>query len=110
MEGINRVQLLGNLGQDPEIKQVGEDQRLMVRFRLATNRRVKTGDDWTEVTYWHNCVCWGHHAKVAQEHLRAGSTAYLEGFLHSHSYDTNDGDKRYVTDVVVSYLRAIPKS
>ncbi|HEX2617503.1 MAG TPA: single-stranded DNA-binding protein [Flavobacteriales bacterium] len=97
----NRVQLMGNLGRDPEVKEL-EGGKRMARFSVATNERFTFANGETkDDTQWHAVVAWGRTAeKVAQE-LRKGSRISLEGRLVHRTYEAKDGKKRYVTEVVL---------
>ena len=98
----NKVQLIGNLGMNPEVKTL-ESGKQMVRFSLATNESFKNakGDRVTE-TQWHNVVAWGKTATIAGQYLKKGSEVAVEGKLINRSYEGKDGVKRYITEVIVS--------
>ena len=97
----NRVQLIGHLGQDPDVKQTNGGT--LARFSLATTERYKNkqGERVSE-TQWHNVVVWGNLADLAQQYLHKGKEVALEGKLNHRSYEDKDGNKRYVTEVVAS--------
>lgn len=98
----NKVQLMGRLGQDPELKTVGNGQT-MLRLRMATNERFKsTQGEWKEDTQWHTMVAWGKLAERMAALVRKGSGLAVEGRLVHSSYEGKDGTKRYSTDVVLS--------
>jgi single-strand DNA-binding protein len=95
----NRVTLIGNLGQDPEIKSIGSGRK-MARFRIATNERYKNAkDELVEDTQWHSVVAWGKQAESVEKLLKKGSEVLLEGKLTHGDYTDKDGVKRYTTDV-----------
>ena len=98
----NRVQLIGHLGQDPEVKRLDSGSTL-ARFSLATTERYKnkTGER-VEDTQWHNVIIWGNLAEIAEKYLHKGKEVALEGKLNHRSYDDKEGNKRYVTEVVAS--------
>ena len=98
----NRVQLIGNLGQDPEVKQLANGSTL-ARFSLATTERYKNkqGERVAE-TQWHNVVVWGKLADLAGQYLYKGKEVAIEGKLTHRSYEDKEGNQRYVTEVVVS--------
>lgn len=101
----NRVQLIGHLGMDPEVKTFNGGKK-MVRFSIATSDTYKNGDGKkvTE-TQWHNVVIWGGAtADVAEKYLTKGKEVAVEGKLVHRSYDDKDGVKKYMTEVVVSDL------
>jgi single-strand DNA-binding protein len=102
MNGIrNSVRLIGNLGAAPEIKEFEKGTK-MARLSLATNDSYtdKKGEK-KEETHWHNVVAWGKTAELLGELTEKGSEIAVEGRLQSRSYD-KDGEKKYITEVVVS--------
>ncbi len=107
----NRVQLIGNLGMDPEVKSYGDGKK-MVRFSLATNDSYKNGDgEKVTETQWHNLVIWdGPKAKLAEKYLVKGSEVAIEGKLIHRNYDDKDGNKRYVSEVVVNEILMLGKN
>ena len=100
----NKVQLIGNLGQDPEIINL-ESGRKLAKFSIATNETYKNqkGEKVTD-TQWHNIVAWGKTAEIIETYLSKGKEVAIEGKLTSRSYDDKEGNKRYVTEVVCNEL------
>ena len=100
----NKVQLIGNLGKAPEVKNI-ENGKKLVRFSMATNEtyRGRTGEKVTETT-WHNIVAWGKVAELAEKFLVKGTEIAIEGKLINRSYTGKDGNIKYVTEVQVSEL------
>ena len=98
----NRVQLIGNLGNAPEVKTVTNGKK-MARFSVATNETYRTakGDRVTE-TQWHNLIAWGKVADIAEQYLSKGSEVAIEGKLINRNYTDKEGIKRYVTEVQVN--------
>jgi single-strand DNA-binding protein len=98
----NKVQLIGNLGMDPEVKTLDSGKQ-MVRFSLATNETYKNakGERVTE-TQWHNLVAWGKTAGLAGDYLKKGSEVAVEGKLVSRSYNDQEGTKKFITEIVVN--------
>jgi single-strand DNA-binding protein len=98
----NKVQLIGNLGNKPEIRTTEAGKKL-ARFSLATNEvyRNAKGEKITE-TQWHSLVAWGKVADIAEKFLDKGSEVALEGKLINRSYSDKDGNKKYVTEVQVN--------
>ena len=98
----NKVQLIGNLGNNPEIRTI-ENGKKMARFSVATNETYRTakGEKVTE-TQWHNIVAWGKVAEIAEQFLSKGSEVAIEGKLVNRNYTDKDGIKRYVTEVQVN--------
>lgn len=94
----NRVQLIGHLGQDPEIK-VFENTKL-ARFSVATNESYKDKDgQWQEETTWHNITAWGPIAERAEQFLKKGSHVMIEGKLVNREYTNEQNEKKYITEV-----------
>lgn len=97
--GVNKVILVGNLGQDPELRYTGSGTAVC-NLRLATNESYKNSDGETvEKTEWHSIVTWGRLAEICNEYLNKGSQVYFEGSLQTRSYEDKDGNTRYVTEV-----------
>jgi single-strand DNA-binding protein len=98
----NSVRLVGNLGMDPEVKSF-DNNRKLAKIAIATNETYKNdkGEKVTD-TQWHNLILWGAQAKLAENFLRKGDEIAIEGKLASRSYVDKDGNKRYVTEVVVN--------
>jgi len=98
----NKVQLIGNLGQNPEIRTF-DNGKAVARFSLATkdSYRDSSGKKVTE-TQWHNLVAWGNLAKIVEKFLIKGSEVAVEGKLTHRAYDDKDGKKKYFTEVVMT--------
>lgn len=105
----NKVQLIGNLGNAPEIKNL-ESGKKMARLSIATNESNKkeNGERVTE-TQWHNVIAWGKVAEIAEQYLSKGSEVAVEGKLTYRDYTDKDGVKRYVTEIVVNELLLLDK-
>ncbi len=103
----NKVQLIGNLGNAPEIINL-ESGKKIAKFSLATNENYKNakGEKQTE-TQWHNVIAWNKTAELVEKYVEKGKEIAIEGKLTSRSYDDKDGNKRYVTEVIVSELLLI---
>ena len=98
----NSVKLIGNVGQVPEIKTL-ENGKKVARFSIATNETYvnKEGERITQ-TYWHNLVAWGKTAGIIEKYVDKGREIAVEGKLTNRSYETKDGQRRYVTEVLVN--------
>jgi single-strand DNA-binding protein len=96
---VNKVILIGNVGNDPEVKYVKEDVPV-ARFRLATNEsyKNKNGEKVTN-TEWHNIVVWRGLAKVVENYVKKGSKLYIEGKLTHRQYE-KDGETKYFTEIL----------
>jgi len=105
----NKVQLIGNLGNDPEIINL-ESGKTLAKFTIATNESYKNnkGEKITD-TQWHNIVAWGKTAEIIEKYVTKGKEVAIEGKLTSRSYDDKDGNKRYITEVVCSELLMLGK-
>ena len=98
---VNKVILVGRLGKDPELKYTSGGSAVAT-FSLATNRQWKGQDGQkAEETMWHNIVAWGRQAEVIKEYMSKGRQIYIEGRISNRSYDDKDGNKRYISEVVV---------
>jgi single-strand DNA-binding protein len=100
---VNKVILIGHLGKDAETRFTTSGTAL-TRFTVATNRRVKDSQtgDWRDETDWHNIAMWRN--ENLGQYLTKGKQVFIEGQLRSRSYDDKDGQKRYVTEVVVDEI------
>lgn len=100
----NSVQLIGNLGMDPEVKQVSNGNK-MARFSLATSETYKNqkGEKVTD-TQWHNLIIWGGLADVAEKYLKKGKQIAVEGRLETNTYDDKDGNRKFFTQIKVNDL------
>ena len=100
----NKVQLIGNLGNAPEVRNT-ESGKKLAKFSLATNEiyRNAKGEKVTE-TQWHNLVAWGKTAEIIEKYLVKGSEVVVEGKLINRNYTDKEGNKKYVTEVEVSEL------
>jgi single-strand DNA-binding protein len=105
----NKVQLIGNLGNDPEIINL-ESGKTLAKFAIATNESYTNtkGEKITD-TQWHNVVAWGKTAQIIEKYVTKGKEVAIEGKLTSRSYDDKDGAKRYITEVVCSELLMLGK-
>lgn len=103
----NKVQLIGNLGQTPEVKTFNEGRK-MARFSIATNENYKSGTgEWVQDTQWHTIVAWGAVAERAEKYLKKGVEVAVEGKLVNRTYTDKNGEKRSATEVVVSEILLI---
>ena len=100
----NRVQLIGNLGNNPEIITL-ESGKKLAKFAIATNETYKNanGEKITD-TQWHNIVAWNKTAEIIEKYLEKGKEVMIEGKLTSRSFEDKEGNKRYVTEVVCNEL------
>jgi single-strand DNA-binding protein len=105
-KSLNRVQLIGNLGKDPEVKYTPQGTPV-AKLTIATNERFKDkAGEWQDrPTEWHNVVLWQHLAELAGKYLKKGGKVFVEGRLQTRSWDDKTtGQKKYMTEVVASDL------
>ena len=109
MRGLNRVTLIGNLGNDPEYKTL-QDGTPVAKFKIATTEsyRLKTGETQSH-TDWHTIIAWRGLATLAQKYLHKGSLLYVEGKLRNRQYEDKDGQKKYVTEIVAEQVILMDK-
>jgi single-strand DNA-binding protein len=97
--GLNRMELIGNLGQDPEVRHTGSGMAVC-ELSIAVNERVKKGDQWESHTEWIRCVVFGKRAENVAKFLSKGSQVYIEGKWRTEKWE-KDGVTRYTTKVLV---------
>ena len=107
MPALNRVQLIGNLGKDPESKFTPTGKKV-AHFSLAVSQRWKTSAETKEYTEWVNIEAWGRLGEVCQEYLKKGSLIYIEGRLKTEKYE-DKGETKYFTKVVALGLQFLDK-
>ena len=106
----NRVQLIGNLGMDPEIKKF-DNNKTMAKFSLATTETYKNAEGKkVDDTQWHNVIAWGNLAIIAEKYLNKGREVAIEGRLVHRSYEDKDGIKKYITEIVANEILLLRKS
>lgn len=97
--GVNKVILIGHLGQDPELRYTGSGTAVC-NMRLATNESYRDSNgEMVERTEWHSVVAWARLAEICGEYLKKGSMVYFEGSLQTRSWEDRDGNTRYTTEV-----------
>lgn len=100
----NKVQLIGNLGNAPEVKNT-ESGKKFAKFSMATNETYRNakGEKITE-TQWHNLVAWGTVADLVEKYLTKGTEVAIEGKLVNRNYLDKEGNKKYITEILVNEL------
>ncbi len=108
MTGLNKVLLLGRIGQDPNIFTF-ENGNKKISFPLATNENYKdkNSNEWIEQTEWHNIVGYGY---VAEKNLVKGDLVYVEGKIKTRKWKDKDGNDRYTTEIVADKINIIAKA
>jgi single-strand DNA-binding protein len=105
----NKVQLIGHTGNEPEIKEFGEGKK-MASLTLATNETYKNDKgEKVEETQWHRIIAWGKNAELIEKYVPKGKEIAVEGKLTYRSYDDKNGEKKYITEVIVSDLLLLGK-
>ena len=100
----NKVQLIGNLGMEPEIVSF-ENGNKLAKIRLATNEYYKNAKgERIENTQWHSLVAWGKHADILEKFVKKGQEIAIEGRLINRSFETKEGEKRFTTEIQISEL------
>ena len=107
----NRVQLIGHLGNDPEVIKF-DSGKTKASFRLATNENFKNGSgEWVNETQWHNVIAWGGLVdKIERINLTKGAEIALQGKLTTRTYDDTEGKTRYVTEVNLDAFELLNKA
>lgn len=107
---INKVILIGRVGNAPEIRTISNDGRKAAQFSLATSEKYKDrSGEWQEATEWHNVVCFDKTAETCETHLSKGLLVYVEGKLRTREWTDRNGDKRRTTEVVAATVRFLDK-
>lgn len=102
---VNKVILVGNLGQDPELRSTQAGQSVC-SLRLATTDRFKDRDgNMQDRTEWHTVVVWGRQAEIVNQYCRKGKQIYVEGRLQTRKWQDRDGKDRYTTEIVADTVR-----
>jgi len=105
----NRVQLIGNAGNDPEIKTL-ENGKKLAHLTIATNDRyTNEKGEKIEQTEWHRVTAWGKTAEIIEKYVVKGKEVAIDGKLTHRSYDDKNGEKKYVTEVVVNEILLLSK-
>ena len=98
----NRVQLIGHVGQEPEIKNL-EGGKKLANISIATNEvYYKDNGDKVEKTEWHRVTAWGKTAEIIEKYVSKGKEIAIDGKLTTRNYDDKDGVKRYITEIVAN--------
>lgn len=104
MSGVNKVILVGRLGADPEVKAIGSGSTV-ARLNLATSESWVKDGQRQERTEWHRVTVWGKLAEICGKHLAKGRQVYVEGKLQTRSWEDQQGQKRYTTEIVASTVQ-----
>ena len=105
----NKVQLIGNLGNDPEIVNLDGGKKL-AKFAIATNDSYKNSEgELIKDTQWHSIVAWGKLAEIIEKYLIKGKEIAIEGKLQNRRYETKEGENRYITEVIANEILMLGK-
>lgn len=105
----NKVQLIGNLGSDPEVVNL-ESGKKIAKFSIATNESYKNAQgEKVQDTQWHNVIAWNKTAEIVEKFLEKGNEVAIEGKLVNRNYEDKDGVKRYVTEIIANELVMLGK-
>lgn len=102
-DGLNRVEIIGNLGSDPEMRYTANGTAVTT-FRVAVGRTYTVEGERREETEWFRVVAWNKLAELVQAHLTKGRKVYVEGRQSTRSWDGPDGQKRYMTELVANQV------
>ena len=104
---INKVILIGNLGQDPKVHTT-QSNSVVTQLSVATSRRVKQADgQYADETEWHRVTCFGKAAEVARDYLAKGRQVYIVGRLRTRKFTDKDNTEKYVTEVICETLKLL---
>jgi single-strand DNA-binding protein len=101
---VNSVRLIGNVGRTPEVKQFNTGRKKASLSLATTEKRRNESGEYISHTEWHNLICWGKQADVVERFVKKGSRLVIEGKLTHRDYTASDGQKRYITEIVVQEI------
>lgn len=107
MPALNKVQLIGRLGKDPETRFTPKGNKVC-QFTLAVDQRWKSGDEIKETTEWFNVEAWGNLGEICQNYLTKGRLVYIEGRLRTNRYE-QEGETRYFTKVIAQQMQILDR-
>jgi len=103
----NSVRLIGRLGTDPEVRQIGVDKKV-AHFTIATHDHYRdAAGQKIEKTCWHNLTAWNAQAEVVEKYLRKGHQVAVEGKINNYSYTSQDGQKKFVQEIIVHQIQLL---
>ena len=106
---VNKVILVGNVGKDPETRYLDEGTAI-TKFPLATSETYKNkAGERVSTTEWHNVVLWRGLAQVAEKYVKKGTQIYIEGRIKTRSYDDQEGNKRYITEITGDQMQLLSR-
>jgi single-strand DNA-binding protein len=110
MANLNKVMLIGNAGKDAELRYMATGTP-QCKFSLAvnSNRRNQTTNEWETTTEWFNILIWGDTAERVSQYITKGKSVYVEGRLQTRSWDDDQGQKHYMTEVVANSVQLLDR-
>lgn len=108
MPALNRVQLIGYLGKEPESRFTPNGKKV-AHFSLGISQRWKSGNETKEYTEWVNVEAWGRLGEIAQQYLKKGSLVYIEGRLKTDKYEDKGGETKYFSKVIALMMQFLDK-
>ncbi len=109
MQGVNEVTLLGTVGKDPVLKEIGTENKV-ANFSLATGKSYKDKQDqWQEKTTWHNIQAWNKLAEKAVKSIGVGTMVFIKGEISNREYEDKDGNKKHITEIIASSILVLNK-
>jgi single-strand DNA-binding protein len=110
MSGLNKAMLIGNLGNNPEVRYT-RNQKTVCDFSIATSRVWKSNNEKKEATDWHFIRAWGKLGDVCGQYLHKGSKVYIEGRIEYDTYEDKQGNKKYFTRIIADEMKILsPKN
>ena len=103
MRDMNKVQLIGHLGHDPEVRYL-DNRTALTTFNVATHHSYATSEERQTETEWHRCAAWGKLGELCAQYLHKGSRTYVEGRLRTHRWEDESGQLRTIVEIVISDL------
>ena len=104
--GVNKVILIGNVGKDPEVKHL-ENGTTLAKFSLATTEVYKKDNEKRSTTEWHNIVAFRNLADIVKNYVKKGDALYIEGKIQTRSWEDNDGNRKYMTEIVSNNIQML---
>jgi single-strand DNA-binding protein len=110
MANLNKVMIIGNAGKDAELRYMASG-RPMCQFSVAVNHnwRNQQSNEWEQQTEWFNVVVWGDTAERISQYVTKGKQVYVEGRLQTRSWDGNDGQKHYMTEIIANSVQLLER-
>ena len=105
---LNKVILIGNVGKDPEVRKFADT--MVCNLTLATTEKFKDKDgNLKDAAEWHNLQIWGKLGEIAEKYVKKGSQIYVEGKIKQRAYETENKQKKYITEIIVNELKLLGK-